>query len=127
MTAGLQVNLSVGSNIVKVKVTAPDTTTTKTYTVNVLRVAVPVACSPASMPNRIWTGNLTVGSGEVLGFQDGLVGALDNTGFSYEGTSYTIRSITTALSVTFSFGLDAGLGADPPTTWCCTSAPRTTL
>ena len=30
-TAGLQVNLSVGSNIVKVKVTAPDTTTTETY------------------------------------------------------------------------------------------------
>ena len=40
MTAGLQVNLSVGSNIVKVKVTAPDTTTTETYTVNVFRVAV---------------------------------------------------------------------------------------
>ena len=36
MTAGLQVNLSVGSNIVKVKVTAPDTTTTETYTVNVV-------------------------------------------------------------------------------------------
>ena len=34
MTAGLQVNLSVGSNIVKVKVTAPDTTTTQTYTVH---------------------------------------------------------------------------------------------
>ena len=62
MTAGLQVNLSVGSNIVKVKVTAPDTTTTKTYTVNVFRVAVPVACSAASMTNRIWTGNLTVGT-----------------------------------------------------------------
>ena len=45
MTAGLQVNLSVGSNIVKVKVTAPDTTTEETYTVNILRVAVPVACS----------------------------------------------------------------------------------
>ena len=62
MTAGLQVNLSVGTNIVKVKVTAPDTTTTETYTVNVFRAAVPVACSAASMTNRIWTGNLTVGS-----------------------------------------------------------------
>ena len=60
-TAGLQVNLGVGTNIVKVKVTAPDTTTTETYTVNVFRAAVPVACSPASMTNRIWTGNLTVG------------------------------------------------------------------
>ena len=37
MTPGLQVNLSVGTNTVKVKVTAPDATTTKTYTVNVLR------------------------------------------------------------------------------------------
>ena len=62
MTAGLQMNLSVGTNIVKVKVTAPDTTTTKTYTVNVFRAAVPVACSAASMTNRIWTGNLTVGT-----------------------------------------------------------------
>ena len=62
MTAGLQVNLSVGTNIVKVKVTAPDTTTTETYTVNVFRAAVPVACSAASMPNRIWTGNLTAGT-----------------------------------------------------------------
>ena len=62
MTAGLQVNLSVGSTIVKVKVTAPDTTTEETYTVNILRVAVPVACSVASMTGRVWTGNLTVGS-----------------------------------------------------------------
>ena len=111
-TAGLQVNLGVGSNIVKVKVTAPDTTTTETYIVTIVRVAVPVACSAASMPNRIWTGNLTVGSASgVVGFEAGSLGALDNTGFSYEGTSYTIRSVRTALSVTFSFGLDAGLGA----------------
>ena len=52
MTAGLQVNLSVGANIVKVKVTAPNGTTTKTYTVNVLRGAVPATCSVASMQNR---------------------------------------------------------------------------
>ena len=43
MTAGLQVNLSVGSNIVKVKVTAPDTTTTETYTVNIVRLTTPAA------------------------------------------------------------------------------------
>ena len=69
MTAGLQMNLSVGTNIVKVKVTAPDTTTTETYTVNVFRVAVPVACSAASMTNRIWTGNLTVGR-QLVGTSD---------------------------------------------------------
>ena len=85
MTAGLQVNLSVGTNIVKVKVTAPDTTTTETYTVNVFRVAVPVACSAASMTNRIWTGNLTVGN---IGFEYSLdssvgIGALSDTTFTY--------------------------------------------
>ena len=77
MTAGLQVNLSVGSNIVKVKVTAPDTTTTETYTVNVFRVAVPVACSPASMhepdldgkPDR---GDTMVASVTIYGFNLGL-------------------------------------------------------
>ena len=46
MTAGLQVNLSVGSNIVKVKVTAPDTTTTQTYTVNVFRAPFPSRAAP---------------------------------------------------------------------------------
>ena len=111
MTAGLQVNLGVGTNTVKVKVTAPDTTTTQTYNVNVVRVAVPVACSPASMTNRIWTGNLTVGSGRFVGFQDGSRGALDNTGFSYEGTSYTIVGVQTVFSATFSFALDSELGA----------------
>ena len=109
MTAGLQVNLSVGSNIVKVKVTAPDTTTTETYTVNVFRVAVPVACSPASMTNRIWTGNLTVGTDPLdtarFGYQGATYGDLDNTSFSYEGTSYTIEYVRTKLF--FTFGLDA--------------------
>ena len=104
MTAGLQVNLSVGSNIVKVKVTAPDTTTTQTYTVNVVRAAV-VACSPASMTNRIWTGNLTVGSSGSTGSlatgyaadpgnPAGDYGSLSDTGFDLAGTSYVIRSLS---------------------------------
>ena len=96
MTAGLQVNLSVGSNIVKVKVTAPDTTTTATYTVNVFRAAVPVACSAASMSNRIWTGNLTAGlvggGGTTVGYSP-LYGALDNTTFSYRSNAYSIDGV----------------------------------
>ena len=95
MTAGLQVNLSVGSNIVKVKVTAPDTTTEETYTVNVFRVAVPVACSVASMTGRVWTGNLTVGrigTTDLLGFT-AIGGDLDNTSFSLTGTNYQVDSI----------------------------------
>ena len=113
MTAGLQVNLSVGTNPVKVKVTAPDTTTTQTYTVNVLRVAVPVACSAASMVNRIWTGNLTVaqqpGSINAVGYRAASHGDLDNTSFNYEGTSYTIDHVRR--SGIFVFALDAALGA----------------
>ena len=103
MTAGLQVNLSVGTNIVKVKVTAPDTTTTETYTVNVLRVAVPVACSPASMVNRIWTGNLTVGTQQgatAVGY-GGSFGSLDNTTFSYNSNAYSID----VLNVDGTFGI----------------------
>ena len=111
MTAGLQVNLGVGSNIVKVKVTAPDTTTTETYTVNVFRVAIPVACSAASMTNRIWTGNLTVGTGtNEVGFS-AFGGSLDNTNFSYKGTSYTIEFVTIPFGIALQIGLSAALGA----------------
>ena len=85
MTAGLQVNLSVGANIVKVKVTAPDTTTTKTYTVNVVRVGPLTACSTASMTNRIWTGTLTVGTRMLLG----------STAYGWEvGGTYAGASLT---------------------------------
>ncbi len=94
MTAGLQVNLSVGTNTVKVKVTAPDTTTTETYIVDVFRVAVPVACSAASMPNRIWTGNLTVGTLNALAVgYSSIAGNLDDTTISFGGTDYIIESV----------------------------------
>ena len=101
MTAGLQVNLSVGSTIVKVKVTAPDTTTTETYTVNVFRVAVPATCSVASMQNRIWTANLTVGTATLLGIPiygwnngGGYTGAsLTDEDFTFAGDTYELEEI----------------------------------
>ena len=115
MTAGLQHNLSVGSNPVKVKVTAPDTTTTKTYIVNVFRAAVPVACSAASMTNRIWTGNLTVGSsGSASSSATGYAhsptgiasdyGSLFDTEFDLAGATYDIRSVS--ISVVQAVSLD---------------------
>ena len=119
MTAGLQVNLSVGSNIVKVKVTAPNGTTTKTYTVNVLRGAVPATCSVASMQNRIWTANLTVGTRMVAsvtfyGWADGLLpytgASLTDDEFTFGGNTYDISLINldgTALSLEFD-GANAG-------------------
>ena len=114
MTAGLQVNLSVGSTIVKVKVTAPDTTTTETYSVFIVRVAVPVACSAASMTNRIWTGNLTVGrsSGTPLGYRVDY-GSLDNTMFSLRGNAHSIDVLNVTAGSILNFSLDAletGLG-----------------
>ena len=76
------------------KVTAPDTTTTQTYTVNVLRVAVPVACSAASMQNRIWTAQMTVGFGTIInGFSEGKYGHLDSKTITYNGTNYTVKSV----------------------------------
>ena len=115
MTAGLQHSLSVGTNIVKVKVTAPDTTTTGTYTVNVFRVAVPVACSAASMTNRIWTGNLTVGrqpGANAIGY-GAAYGSLDNTTFSYRSNAYSIDSVRINAFGLFDFDLGtATLGTD---------------
>ena len=114
MTAGLQVNLSVGSNIVKVKVTAPDTTTTETYTVNVIRAGSLTACSAASMTNRIWTGTLTVGrlGTNTAGFS--LVGgSLDDTTFSFNGTTHTIGLITVTASAVLGLGIPGSdLGTD---------------
>ena len=90
MTAGLQVNLSVGTNIVKVKVTAPDTTTTETYTVNVFRVAVPVACSAASDDEPDLDGKPDRGSSDIRlnrAWFSKWLRQLDNTTFSYTGTT----------------------------------------
>ena len=112
MTADLQVNLSVGSNIVKVKVTAPDTTTTETYTVNVLRAAVPATCSVASMTNRIWTGNLTVGTRMVsaltfYGWHSGGLypgASLTDVDFTFAADMYVITTtelVEMALSIEF--------------------------
>ena len=116
MTAGLQINLGVGTNTVKVKVTAPDTTTTQTYTVNILRVAVPVACSVASMQNQVWTGNLTVGTptGTTTlsrGYLKDLYGTLSDTTFTFNSNSYTVNGVQSDGSI-LGVSLDTGLGTD---------------
>ena len=103
MTADLQVNLSVGSNIVKVKVTAPDTTTTETYTVNVFRFAVP------GTGTQVWSATLTAGEVQVggtvltVGFNQyttlgaSSYGSLSDDDFDLLGTTYTIETLTIAL------------------------------
>ena len=95
MTAGLQVNLSVGSNIVKVKVTAPDTTTTETYTVNIVRLTTP------GSGTEIWSATLTVGSHSAVSTLFGWNsagqfsgGALDDVDFVYNNETYEIIEIS---------------------------------
>ena len=117
MTAGLQVNLSVGSNIVKVKVTAPDTTTTQTYTVDIVRAAVtppPVVTTGT----EIWAATLTAeevafsGNVVAVGYASG-TGSLSDTDFDYSGTTYTITALginrpTTDNILTVSLDIDLG-------------------
>ena len=96
MAAGRQVALEAGGNTFKVKVTAEDGTTTKTYTVTVTR-ATPT-CSLNT--GDLWCGVVTVGNGSVAGVsfdgysQSNSFGALSDTAFSVGTNSYTIETIS---------------------------------
>ena len=57
--AGQQVVLAVGANVIKVKVTAEDGTTTRTYTVTATRAP---TCTPDTAAGDIWCGVVTVGA-----------------------------------------------------------------
>ena len=91
MAPGRQVALAAGGNTFKVKVTAEDGTTTKTYTVTVNRA------SPTCTLNTgdLWCGVVTVGNG--AGF-DGYaasvsLGALSDRTFLVGTNNYTIDAI----------------------------------
>ncbi len=111
MAPGRQVALEAGANTFKVKVTAEDGTTTKTYTVTVNRA------SPSCTLNTgdLWCGVVTVGN--ATGY-DGYVsarsiGALSDTTFSVGTNNYTINVIyvqTGGANVgSMVFGLVSGL------------------
>ena len=89
--------LSSGDNVIYVKVTAGDGTTTKTYTVTVSVSGTEFTCLPPDLSGRteVWTGTLTVGSDSGLyGYSLPLgYGALSNTSFDYRENSYTIKEI----------------------------------
>ncbi|MYI68384.1 MAG: hypothetical protein F4103_06430, partial [Boseongicola sp. SB0673_bin_14] len=61
---GHQARLEEGENVVKMKVTAEDGTTTRTYTVTVTRAATGCAAAALASDGRsaAWTGTVTVGS-----------------------------------------------------------------
>ena len=64
MADGHQVTLEVGENVVKVKVTAEDGTTTETYTVTLTRAEPPECPVPdlaAASREAVWTATVTVG------------------------------------------------------------------
>ena len=89
--------LSSGDNVIYVKVTAGDGTTTKTYTVTVTVSGTEFTCLPPDLSGRteVWTGTLTVGS--VTGLNGYSLsqgyGALPDTSFDYRENSYTIEQI----------------------------------
>ena len=107
MAAGHQVALEAGANTFKVKVTAEDGTTTKTYTVTVNRA------TPTCTLNTgdLWCGVVTVGNG--TGF-DGYVsassiGALSDTTFSVGTNNYTIDAIAVHNLGVFAGGMSFSL------------------
>ena len=96
--AGQQVVLAVGANVIKVKVTAEDGTTTRTYTVTATRAP---TCTPNTAAGDIWCGVVTVGAIESSGstFAYGFsssVGNLSDKEFSVGTNDYTSDSITVA-------------------------------
>ena len=111
-TAGHQVELSVGANVVKVKVTAEDNSATRTYTVTVTRAAAMTPATCTLNTGDIWCGVLTVGA--VSSNQDGFFGStggLSDTTFSVGSSNYMIEQLTVNNSTSTNagdllFGLD---------------------
>ena len=69
------------------------------------RVGEAFTCSAASMEDQIWTGTLTVGASESIGFGDqqgftSTEGSLNDTTFVIDSTTYTIERLTTLRSGT---------------------------
>ena len=104
--AGQQVVLAVGANVIKVKVTAEDGTTTRTYTVTATRAP---TCTPDTAAGDIWCGVVTVGTFETSGSATAYgfsssVGNLSDKEFSVGTNDYTIDSITVGAAGTSNAG-----------------------
>ena len=110
--AGQQVTLAEGDNVIKVKVTAEDTTTTRTYTVTVNRpAATPSTCTLDTGAGDIWCGVVTVGElSDSDGFL-GTIGSLSDTQFAYGSNVYTIDAVYVTDSARLGFSLTSTLTA----------------
>ena len=101
MESGHQAGLSEGTNTIKVKVTAPNRTATRTYTVTVTRAPDPCGRPTYAGGNReVLNALLTAGSGTVgtvkdtIGYRgsgDRAFGTLSPARFSAGGRSFTIN------------------------------------
>ena len=85
------------NNVIYIKVTAGDGTTTKTYTVTVTKSGTEFACTAPNLSGRteVWTATLTVGSDSgstVYGYSPSY-GALSDARFDYAGNSYLVQEI----------------------------------
>ena len=130
-TAGQQVTLAEGDNVIKVQVTAADDNATKTYTVTVNRPAAPTCTLNTG---DLWCGVVTVGavedSGTTVGYGFFGTGALSDTEFSVGTNNYTIDAAWTGLN-TLAGQLFLGLFGDNLTNadkakLCCRSKATAT-
>ena len=108
MEDDLQVALSVGDTVIKVKVTAEDGTSTQTYTVTVTRAADMTPATCTLYTGEFWCGVVTVGTSMVgtasyLGYLDGTGGGgmLSDTEFEFtnnlmDSASHTITAVLLA-------------------------------
>ena len=113
---GQQVTLVDGDNVIKVKVTAADGSSTLTYAVTVNRAAAtPTTCTLNT--GDLWCGVVTVeaytafGLTNVYGFVNPPLGAgaLSDTGFSVETNPYTIDFVIAVTAGELSFSLTGPL------------------
>ena len=96
-TAGFQVNLDVGNNVIRVKVSSADGTATETYQVTVERLQYVCAAPDLSGRLDVWSATMTVGFDEdenLLGYGDARsIGALSERNFDYHGINYIIETV----------------------------------
>ena len=122
-TAGHQVDLEAGANVIKVQVTPGDRGTTTTYTLTVTRQGTSTCPAPnLAGRTQIWTGDVTVGLlgtvGTPLAYGFGAdFGALDNTQFSFGPNGFTVdfaavdATTTLAIAGRLRFSLTGAQGA----------------
>ena len=121
VTPGFQVDLDPGENVIRVKVTAEDTTTTKTYMVTVTREGAVTTCGPPDLGGRVevWSATITVEpitvNGGIIeyGYREGIAGELSDTSFEFDSRTATVTGIAVDIFREFKFRVD--IDFDPVT------------